>query len=72
MASTIYKLNVDYPCTEEEIQTFRKTLGTEYLKLMREYVMELETSNAGKREIAELIQIRLKSKYCNNKKNQII
>ena len=69
MTSIKYELNVDYPHAEEKLQAFRKTLGTEYLKLIREYISNLGISNVRKKEIAQLIQIRLKANYGNNKKD---
>ncbi len=63
MALQNYSLRVDYPETNEEILLLKRLLGTEYLKLVKEYIGNLDICASQKREITELITNSIKRTY---------
>ena len=63
MALQNYSLRVDYPGSNEEILLLKKKLGTEYLKLVKEYLGNLDICASYKREIAEQLINSIKRTY---------
>jgi|GEM_PF-2070502 len=63
MALQNYVLRIDNPETNEEILLLKSKLGTEYLKLVKEYISNLDINASQKREITELIFKSIKSTY---------
>lgn len=63
MALQNYSLRVDYPETNEEILLLKRILGTEYIKLVKEYISNLSICAGQKREITESITNCIKRTY---------
>ncbi len=66
MAHQNYSLRVGYPDTDEEILLLKRILGTEYLKLVKEYIGNLDICANQKREISEQLINSIKRHMQNN------
>ncbi len=61
MMKKTYTLHVNYPNSIEDTYSFRCLLGTEYLKLIKDYLNGLDLSISKKRKIIALLSARIKT-----------
>ncbi len=61
MTEKKYTLHVNYPNSIEDTYSLRCLLGTEYLKLVKDYLNGLDLSVSQKRKIITLLSERIKA-----------